>query len=77
LEDAIFHSEEELRQLLHSRRRPVCFNNFWFSGGYNALQRMYRDIQEPMLSAASEHFGRNPFGGLVENNSGTNGMKCS
>jgi hypothetical protein len=38
---------------------------------------MYRDIQEPMLSAASEQFGRNPFAGLVENNSGSNGMKCS
>jgi ubiquilin len=37
---------------------------------------MYRDIQEPMLSAASEQFGRNPFAGLVENNSGNNGMKC-
>ena len=57
---------------------PVCFNNLrLFSGGYNALQRMYRDIQEPMLSAASEQFGRNPFAGLVENNSGSNGMKCS
>jgi hypothetical protein len=56
----------------------VCFNNLrLFSGGYNALQRMYRDIQEPMLSAASEQFGRNPFAGLVENNSGSAGMKCS
>nr|CAD7447067.1 unnamed protein product [Timema bartmani] len=29
---------------------------------------MYRDIQEPMLSAASEQFGRNPFAALVDNN---------
>jgi hypothetical protein len=36
---------------------------------------MYRDIQEPMLSAASEQFGRNPFAGLVENNSGNSGMQ--
>jgi ubiquilin len=36
---------------------------------------MYRDIQEPMLSAASEQFGRNPFAGLVENSSGNSGMK--
>lgn len=30
-------------------------------GGYNALQRMYRDIQEPMLNAATEQFSRNPY----------------
>lgn len=30
-----------------------------------------------MLSAASEQFGRNPFAGLVENSSSSNGMKCS
>lgn len=35
-------------------------------GGYNALQRMYRDIQEPMLAAASS-FAGNPFSGLVDN----------
>lgn len=41
----------------------------WFGvivGGYNALQRMYRDIQEPMLNAASSMAG-NPFSGLVDN----------
>lgn len=37
-----------------------------FSGGYNALQRMYRDIQEPMLNVASSMAG-NPFSGLVDN----------
>ena len=30
-------------------------------GGYNALRRMYTDIQEPMLNAAQEQFGGNPF----------------
>ncbi|XP_053553167.1 ubiquilin-4, partial [Bombina bombina] len=30
-------------------------------GGYNALRRMYTDIQEPMFSAAREQFGSNPF----------------
>lgn len=35
-------------------------------GGYNALQRMYRDIQEPMLNVASNMAG-NPFSGLVDN----------
>lgn len=37
-------------------------------GGYSALQRLYRDIQEPMMNATSEQFGRNPFSGLVDNN---------
>lgn len=37
-------------------------------GGYNALRRMYEDIQEPMLNAAQEQFGQNPFSALVTNN---------
>lgn len=41
-----------------------------FSGGYNALQRMYRDIQEPMLNVASSMAG-NPFSGLVDNSGNT------
>ena len=36
-------------------------------GGFNALQRMYRDIQEPMMSAAQDSFGGNPFASLVNN----------
>lgn len=41
-------------------------------GGYNALRRMYTDYQEPMLNAAQEQFGGNPFAGLVagENEAG-------
>lgn len=39
-----------------------------FTGGYSALQRMYRDIQEPMLNAAQEQFGSNPFASLLGNN---------
>uniref|UniRef100_A0A8U7N885 Uncharacterized protein n=1 Tax=Corvus moneduloides TaxID=1196302 RepID=A0A8U7N885_CORMO len=38
-------------------------------GGYNALRRMYTDIQEPILSAAQEQFGGNPFASLVSNES--------
>ncbi|KAJ8943416.1 hypothetical protein NQ318_020667 [Aromia moschata] len=33
---------------------------------------MYRDIQEPMLSATAEQFSRNPFAGLVDNTSVNN-----
>ena len=34
-------------------------------GGFNALQRMYRDVQEPMMNAAQEGFGSNPFAALA------------
>lgn len=36
-------------------------------GGYNALRRMYTDIQEPMFSAARDQFGNNPFSALGSN----------
>lgn len=39
-------------------------------GGFNALQRMYRDVQEPMMDAA---FGnQNPFASLVSSQSKSN-----
>ena len=38
------------------------------TGGQSALQRMYRDIQEPMLDAAQDQFGSNPFQALRGNN---------
>merc|ERR1711860_253692 len=41
-------------------------------GGQSALQRMYRDVQEPMLNAAQDQFSSNPFqalGGQAENSS--------
>ena len=34
---------------------------FKILGGFNALQRMYREVQEPLLNAASEQLGRNPY----------------
>ena len=43
------------------------------------MQRMYRDIQEPMLNAAQEQFGSNPFQALgggnnqQQSNTGTSG----
>jgi len=39
-------------------------------GGFGALQRMYRDIQEPMMNAATEGLGGNPFAALVNNPAG-------
>ena len=42
-------------------------------GGFNALQRMYRDIQEPMMNAATEGLGNNPFSALAGNNASGQG----
>lgn len=50
---------------------PIQFNSLIFSGGFNALQRMYREIQEPLLNAASEHLGRNPYAIDSNNAEGT------
>lgn len=60
-----------LQELMRSHDRAIS-NLESIPGGYNALQRMYRDIQEPMLSAATEQFTRNPFSGLVDTGSASN-----
>jgi len=59
-----------LQELMRSHDRAIS-NLESIPGGYNALQRMYRDIQEPMLSAASEQLSRNPFANLIDNSSGS------
>lgn len=56
-----------LQELMRTQDRAMS-NLESIPGGYNALQRMYRDIQEPMLNAASEQFGQNPFANLVSGN---------
>lgn len=81
----MLNNPELLRQTMELARNPSMMQELMRShdramsnlesvpGGYSALQRIYRDIQEPMLNAATEQFSRNPFSGLVENNtSGTN-----
>ncbi|XP_076646845.1 ubiquilin isoform X2 [Halictus rubicundus] len=55
-----------LQELMRSHDRALS-NLESIPGGYSALRRMYRDIQEPMLAAAANE--RNPFAALVENNS--------
>ncbi|KAK2164810.1 hypothetical protein LSH36_58g01003 [Paralvinella palmiformis] len=58
-----------LQELMRSQDRAM--NNLEsLPGGFNALQRMYRDVQEPMMSAAQEQFGGNPFASLVGNSAG-------
>lgn len=49
-----------LQELMRNQDRAMS-NLESLPGGQSALQRMYRDIQEPMLNAAQEQFGSNPF----------------
>lgn len=58
-----------LQELMRSHDRAMS-NLESIPGGFNELQRMYRDIQEPMLNAATEQFGSNPFAGLASGNGG-------
>ncbi|CAG9790890.1 unnamed protein product [Diatraea saccharalis] len=79
----MLNNPELLRQTMELARNPAMLQELMRShdralsnlesipGGYNALQRMYRDIQEPMLNVASNMAG-NPFSGLVDNSDGTN-----
>lgn len=76
----MLNSPDLLRQTMELARNPSMLQELMRShdramsnlesvpGGYNALQRIYRDIQEPMLNAATETFSRNPFSGLVDSN---------
>uniref|UniRef100_T1JDD4 Ubiquilin-4 n=1 Tax=Strigamia maritima TaxID=126957 RepID=T1JDD4_STRMM len=55
-----------LQELMRAQDRAIS-NLESLPGGYNALRRMYTDIQEPMLNAAQEQLGGNPFAALVNN----------
>ncbi|XP_058796661.1 ubiquilin-1 [Phymastichus coffea] len=55
-----------LQELMRSHDRALS-NLESIPGGFSALRRMYRDIQEPMLAAAANE--RNPFAALVDNSS--------
>lgn len=60
-----------LQEMMRNQDRAMS-NLESLPGGQSALQRMYRDIQEPMLNAAQEQFGSNPFQALGGgNNSST------
>uniref|UniRef100_A0A8C5P9Q0 Ubiquilin-4 n=1 Tax=Leptobrachium leishanense TaxID=445787 RepID=A0A8C5P9Q0_9ANUR len=79
----MLNNPDIMRQTLELARNPAMMQEMMrnqdralsnlesIPGGYNALRRMYTDIQEPMLNAAQEQFGGNPFASLV-NNSGAN-----
>jgi ubiquilin len=59
-----------LQELMRNQDRAMS-NLESIPGGQSALQRMYRDIQEPMLNAAQEQFGGpNQFQSSSSGNSG-------
>jgi len=74
----VLNNPEILRQSMELARNPAAFQELMrtqdralsnlesIPGGYNALQRMYRDIQEPMLNAVQERMAGNPFAGLID-----------
>ncbi|NWV02294.1 UBQL1 protein, partial [Ptilonorhynchus violaceus] len=77
----MLNNPDIMRQTLELARNPAMMQEMMrnqdralsnlesIPGGYNALRRMYTDIQEPMLNAAQEQFGDNPFASLVSNES--------
>jgi ubiquilin len=79
----VLNNPEVLRQSMELARNPAAFQELMrtqdralsnlesIPGGYNALTRMYRDIQEPMLNAVQERLAGNPFAGLVNNPDGS------
>merc|ERR1711963_1318247 len=50
----MLNNPDILRQTMEVARNPAMSNLESLPGGQNALHRMYRDIQEPMLNAAQE-----------------------
>ncbi|GFU33459.1 ubiquilin-1 [Nephila pilipes] len=73
----IFNNPDLLRHTMEIMRNPAMLQEVMRNqdralsniesvpGGYNALRRMYTELQEPMYNAAQEQFGTNPFASLV------------
>lgn len=69
----MLNNPELMRQTMELARNPAMMQEMMrnqdralsnlenIPGGYNALRRMYTDIQEPMLNATREQLGSNPF----------------
>ncbi|KAG9486807.1 hypothetical protein GDO78_006941, partial [Eleutherodactylus coqui] len=85
----MLNNPDIMRQTLELARNPAMMQEMMrnqdralsnlesIPGGYNALRRMYTDIQEPMLNAAQEQFGGNPFASLMSNASPNAGNQPS
>ncbi|PAA74575.1 hypothetical protein BOX15_Mlig020448g3 [Macrostomum lignano] len=75
--NSLLNNPEILRQTMELARSPAAMEEMSRNydralsnlesvpGGFGHLQRMYRDIQEPMLSATEESMSRNPFANLA------------
>ncbi|KOX77749.1 Ubiquilin-1 [Melipona quadrifasciata] len=64
----LMQSNPEISHMLNNPELLRAISNLEsIPGGYSALRRMYRDIQEPMFAAAANE--QNPFAALVQNNS--------
>jgi len=61
-----------MQELIRTQDRAMS-NLESMPGGFNALQRIHRDIQEPMMNAATGMNG-NPFASLSQNTSGTSNL---
>ncbi|XP_028398994.1 ubiquilin-1-like [Dendronephthya gigantea] len=76
----ILNNPDLMRQTLEMARNPAVMQEMMrnqdralsnlesLPGGFNALRRMYTDIQEPMMNAATEQFQNaqnNPFAALL------------
>ncbi|CAF4038114.1 unnamed protein product [Rotaria sp. Silwood2] len=76
----LLNNPDLLRQTMEYARNPTALQELMrnhdralsnlesIPGGFNALQRIYHDVQEPMYSAAQEQFGNNPFTQLFTGN---------
>jgi ubiquilin len=79
----LLNNPDLLRQTMEYARNPTALQELMrnhdramsnlesIPGGFNALQRIYHDVQEPMYSAAQEQFGNNPFAQLFTGNENT------
>ncbi|VDK84843.1 unnamed protein product [Litomosoides sigmodontis] len=75
----LLNDPEVIRQTIEMVRNPSMFQELMRSrdqairnlqgipGGQAALQRLYQDVQEPLLNSATSTFASNPFATLVDN----------
>ncbi|NXE28935.1 UBQL1 protein, partial [Ardeotis kori] len=75
----MLNNPDIMRQTLELARNPAMMQEMMrnqdralsnlesIPGGYNALRRMYTDIQEPIYNLTVIKFGGNPFASLVSN----------
>lgn len=78
----MLNNPEMLRQTMEMARNPSMLQELMrtqdralsnlesIPGGFSALQRMYRDVQEPFMNAATEEFSRNTFATPSESGGG-------